>query len=205
MRIGIFGGTFDPPHIGHLILTDEARFQLNLDQVWWLLTPIPPHKLSLDITPVTDRLEMVEAALIDQDRFEISYVDINRSPPYYALDTMRILRDQYPYFQFIYLIGGDSLKYLPTWHQPIEFIRTCDEIGVMSRPGYDVDITELEQVLPGLAERIRIIHTPLIEISSSRIRQRIENGLPFRNFLPAEVYRTILAKGLYSSSSQLNE
>ena len=200
MRIGIFGGTFDPPHIGHLILADEARFQLSLDQVWWLLTPIPPHKVRLDITPVADRLEMVEAALIDQDRFEVSYVDINRSPPYYALDTMRILRDQYLYFQFIYLIGGDSLKDLPTWHQPLEFIHTCDEIGVMSRPGYNVDMAELGQELPGLVEKIRIIHAPLMEISSSQIRQRIEKGFPFRFYLPSEVYRIILAKGLYSSS-----
>ena len=201
MRIGIFGGTFDPPHIGHLILADEARVQLNLEKVWWVLTPIPPHKLDLEITPITDRLEMVKTALMDQDRFEVSYIDINRLPPYYALETMQLLKEQYPSHRFVYLVGGDSLMDFPTWHRPVELVHACDEIGVMCRPGFDVDLHKLEQEVPGLVEKVRIIHTPLLEISSSQIRQRIGNGLPFRYYLPEGVYRIILESGLYSFTS----
>ena len=198
MRIGIFGGTFDPPHIGHLILADEAQVQLDLEKVWWVLTPIPPHKLDLETTPTTDRLDMVKAALVDQDRFEVSYVDINRSPPYYALDTMRILKDQNPFHRFIYLVGGDSLADFPTWHQPVEFIQICDEIGVMCRPGFRVDLDQLGEEIPGLVDKVRIIHAPLLEISSSQIRIRIQKGLPFRYYLPEGVYYIILERGLYS-------
>src|SRR4030042_4938152 len=102
MRLGIFGGTFDPPHVGHLILADEARVQLGLERVLWVLTPNPPHKMDQAITPLVDRLDMLRAALGDALHFELSRVDIDRPPPHYAVDTVRLLRRHHPDDTLVY-------------------------------------------------------------------------------------------------------
>ena len=107
MRLGVFGGTFDPPHIGHLILAAEALDQLQLDKVLWLLTPFPPHKISQSITPLLQRLQMLQAALVDEPRFELSRLDIDRPPLHYAVDTLALLRQNVPSAQLVYLMGED--------------------------------------------------------------------------------------------------
>ena len=139
-RLGVFGGTFDPPHIGHLILAEEALNQLHLDRILWLLTPYPPHKSGWKISDLNHRIEMLKLALADEVRFELSYLDIHRPAPHYAADTMQLLRAQYPHTQWVYLMGGDSLTDLPTWMRPLEFVQACDEIGVMLRPGRTVEL-----------------------------------------------------------------
>jgi len=196
-RIGIFGGTFDPPHIGHLILAMEACHQLDLSQVLWVLTPNPPHKIGKKISSLKDRAEMVHCAIQENDLFQFSNVDINREGPHYVLDTMLILRDQYPAEELIFLMGGDSLHDLPTWHEPKRFLRACDKIGVMHRPGEIIDCADLEKELPGISEFVEIIEAPLLEISSNKIRAFAENGKPFRYYLPECVYKIIREKSLY--------
>ena len=196
-RIGIFGGTFDPPHVGHLILASEACDQLSLSRLLWVLTPNPPHKLDLMITPQADRLEMVQAAVACNDNFEISRVDIDRPPPHYAVDTVRLLRRANPGAELVYLMGGDSLVDLITWNRPSEFLAACDALGVMRRPGEDVDLTALERELPGLTSKTRFIEAPLLEISSTQIRRRAAEGHTFRYYLHPAVYEIILEKGLY--------
>ena len=119
MRIGIFGGTFDPPHLGHLILADEAHAQLELDRLLWVLTPDPPHKLHQSITPLVDRLDMLRATIAGNNAFELSMVDIERAGPHYAVDTLLILGRSYPGDALIYVMGGDSLRDLPTWYRPL--------------------------------------------------------------------------------------
>ncbi len=201
MKTGVFGGTFDPPHIAHLVLAAEATQQLELDRVLWVLTPHPPHKPDKPITNIELRLLLLEAALADQPFFELSRVDIDRPAPHYAVDTMLLLREVYPEDRLIYLMGGDSLKELPDWHRPEEFITQCDGLGVMLRPGAVIDIPRLEQELPGIAEKVRFIGTPLLEISSSDIRKRIAKRGHFRYFIPERVHQIIQQHELYTDLS----
>ncbi len=197
MNLGIFGGTFDPPHIGHLILAAEAQDQLGLERVLFVLTPDPPHKAGQPITPVADRLAMLQAALGDAPDFVVSRVDIDRLPPHYALDTMRLLHKEYPEDSLTYLMGGDSLADLPLWHSPGEFVQACDAIGVMLRPGHVADLPALEAVLPGITRRVRFVQAPLLDISSSHLRERIAQERPFRYYLPEAVYQIILERKIY--------
>jgi len=187
-RIGIFGGTFDPPHIAHLILADEAQEQLGLSRLLWVLTPVPPHKPDITITPLEHRLNMLQLAIADNPRFQLSRVDIDRPCPHYALDTVRILTSQYPDSELIYLMGGDSLHDLPKWHLPIDFIQACQKLGVMHRPGDSINMSKLETIFPGITGKVHFIKVPQIEISSSDIRRRIAEGCPFRYFVPKAVY-----------------
>ncbi|KPL82816.1 hypothetical protein SE15_12245 [Thermanaerothrix daxensis] len=196
-RIGVFGGTFDPPHVGHLILASEAADQLGLERVLWVLTPDPPHKRGLPITPLLIRLELVKAAIEGDPLFELSRVEIDRPGPHYAVDTLLILHDLYPEDALIYLIGGDSLRDLPTWHQPLRFLEACDGLGVMRRPGDAVDLSHLEATLPGLRRKVMFVDAPLLEISSSQIRQRVAGGKAYRYYLPPRVYELVERYRLY--------
>ncbi len=196
-KLGIFGGTFDPPHIGHQILAAEALFQLELDKVLWVLTPDPPHKHNKTITPLPIRLEMVQAATAIFPGFDLSWVEMDRPPPHYAVDTVQLLKERYPEAQLIYLMGGDSLGDIPTWYTPQKFVAICDAIGVMRRPGDKIDLGWLESQIPGIAPKVQFLETPLIEIAASQIRSRIRQGKPFRFFLPQSVYKIIRENGLY--------
>jgi nicotinate-nucleotide adenylyltransferase len=197
-RLGIFGGTFDPPHIGHQILAAEAAEQLHLASVLWVLTPDPPHKKNRQVTPLDLRIMLVQAAIEGEPMFELSRVDIDRSPPYYALDTVLILRDKYPSWELVYLVGADSLRDLPTWYRPAEFVAACDRIGVMCRPGQEVDLDADSLSLPGLLGKLELIDAPLLEISSSQIRKRISSGRSFRYFVPEAVHSLIERHGIYT-------
>ncbi len=196
-RIGIFGGTFDPPHIGHLILAAEARDQLNLDCTIWVLTPDPPHKQGKDIAPLEHRLAMVELAITGDSGFKLSSVDIDRPGPYYAVDTVALLREVYPDFELVYLMGGDSLMDLPQWYQPEKLLSIVDAIGVMRRPGDKIDLTELIDALPMLLEKLQFVTAPLLEISARQIRQRIHEDHAFRYYVLPTVYEYIKKNGVY--------
>lgn len=196
-RLGVFGGTFDPPHLGHLILVAEAQFQLKLEKVLFVLTADPPHKRGNQLAPVTDRLAMVEAAIKGQSIFELSRVDIDRPGPHYALETMLLLAKEHAGKDLVYLIGGDSLRDLPEWDRPKEFIAACTTIGVMRRPRTRIDLDDLEKALPGLSTKLEFVDAPLLEISSSEIRERIRDGGHYRFYLPGAVYEIIRQRGLY--------
>jgi len=195
--MGIFGGTFDPPHLGHLILAAEARAQLGLERLLWVLTPDPPHKKGQSIAPLADRLEMVRLAIANNAEFELSGVEMNRPGPQYAQDTVSLLAAEYPGVKLVYLMGGDSLHTLPTWHRPADFIAACSLIGVMRRPGDTIELAALEKSLPGLSAKVRFVEAPLLEIAAHEIRARIAGGRPFRYFLPEKVYEYIEEHGLY--------
>lgn len=195
--IGIFGGTFDPPHLGHLILAAEALKQLGLNKVLWVLTPEPPHKPDRAITLLEHRLEMLKRAIADAPGFELSTIEVERPGPHYTIDTVDLLQSRYPSARLVLLIGGDSLRDLPTWHRPDELIWALHAFGVMRRPGDQIDLTSLEKALPGLSARLRFFETPQLEISSSTIRQRIASAGHFRYYLPENVYQYILRSNLY--------
>lgn len=200
LKLGVFGGTFDPPHIAHLILAAEARHQLALDRLLWVLTPDPPHKQGRTILTLENRLEMLQAAVGPDQHFELSRVDIDRPPPHFALDTVRLLQEQHPGAEIIYLMGGDSLHDLPTWHRPLDLLEACTAIGVMRRPADRVDLGLLEGALPGISRKIRFIQSPLIEISASEVRRRAALGLPYRYFLPEAVWRLVQENGYYQEA-----
>jgi nicotinate-nucleotide adenylyltransferase len=161
------------------------------------LTPDPPHKKNKYITPLQHRLDMLRATLAGDPNFELCLVDINRHGPHYAVDTVRILKEQQPGVDWIYLMGGDSLKDLHTWWNPQELLASIAYLGVMIRPGVRIDLADLEKKTPGVSAKVKFINAPLIGISSSEIRQRVADGLPFRYFVPAEVYKIINERGLY--------
>ena len=196
-RIGIFGGTFDPPHLGHLMLVAEALDQLSLDRVLWVLTPEPPHKQGQDRESLDDRLAMLHLTISEYPQYTLSRVDIDRPPPLYAVDTVRLLAQKYPQTELVYLIGGDSLHDLPNWHNPGELVQVVSYLGVMRRPADHADLPALEQILPGLSQKILNIDAPLLEISSSAIRTHIATGRPFRHYLPVGVYFFIRERQLY--------
>jgi nicotinate-nucleotide adenylyltransferase len=183
--------------LGHLILAAEATHQLGIDRLLWVLTPCPPHKIGKAMTPVEDRLAMVQAMIAADQAFKLSRVDIDRPEPHYASETVALLRNTYPDGTMVYLIGGDSLRDLPFWHRPEELIQACDVLGVMRRPGHYADLPTLEESLPGLTEKIRFVDAPLLEISARGLRQRIAAGLPFRYYLHNKVYRIINDRSLY--------
>jgi nicotinate-nucleotide adenylyltransferase len=196
-RYGILGGTFDPVHIGHLILAHEAMFQLELDSVLWVLTPYSPHKDFNRISDIRIRLDLLDAALRDNQDFCISDVDIVRPPPHYAVDTLQILRFEFPEAVFIYLMGGDSLRDLPSWRDPEKLLSLTDEVGVMGRPGYFIDLGELEMKLPEIQGKVHWIDAPKLEISSSQIREKIKKNQAYRYYLHPAVYKMICESGLY--------
>lgn len=198
--IGIFGGTFDPPHVGHLILAAEAKEQLGLDRLLWVLTPDPPHKQERRISPLEDRLALLHAALEDNADFEISRVDMDRPSPHYAVETVHLLRDTYPNSSLIYMMGEDSLRDLHSWYAPEAFVRAVDRIGVMRRPGNAADLTDVESVLPGISAKLSWVEAPLVDISGSEIRRRAAAGRTFRYFVLPVVYELIVARRLYANA-----
>lgn len=197
-RIGIFGGTFDPPHFGHLILAAEAQYSLALDTLLFVLTPDPPHKRDRRVSPVEDRLAMLQAVLEDNPSFTLSTVEIDRPGPHYAVDTVRLIRAEYRDDLLVYLMGGDSLNELPlNWHAPEQFVAACDELGVMRRPKEIIDLEDLEAQLPGIKAKVKFVDAPLLDIASRQIRRRAREGRPYRYYLPEKVCAVISKRGIY--------
>jgi nicotinate-nucleotide adenylyltransferase len=198
-RVGLFGGTFDPPHLGHLILASEAHSQLGLTRLLWTVTPDPPHKQDQTITPLEHRLAMVKLAIRDEPAFELSDIELNRPGPHYTIDTIKLLAQQNPGAEIVPIIGGDSLNDLPTWHQPQEILYAAHWVGVMRRPGEETNLQALERELPGITSKIHYVDAPLLEIASREIRNRVATGKPFRYYLLSAVYEYIERYRLYQA------
>lgn len=200
-RLGVYGGTFDPPHLGHLILAETAADSLHLTRVLFVPAADPPHKAESDIrAPASDRIAMVERAIAGNPRFALSRVDIDRPGPHYSVDMLRLLHEQHPGAELIFLIGADSLRDLPKWSRPLELI-TLATLGVMRRPGVDPDMTLLEKVIPGVSWRVQWIDAPMIDIAASDIARRIVSGYSVRYQIPDVVCEYIDAHGLYGKTS----
>lgn len=196
-KIGFFGGTFDPPHIGHLILASEAAHQMHLSRLLWVLAPDPPHKQDQPITPLAHRLEMLKRMTVDNPLFEISNLEIDRPGPHYSIDTLRLLAKQEPDADITLLLGGDSLRDLPTWRLNADLVAAVSKIGVMRRPADSFDLSALETQIPGLTEKVSFIEALLQNLSSSEIRRRVQQREMYRYYVLPAVYDYIESNHLY--------
>lgn len=186
-RIGVFGGAFDPIHLGHLLLAEEARFQLGLESVYFVPAGDPPHKQERAMTPVTHRVCMVELATATTDYFLVSRVDVDRSGPHYSVEMVQRLQAQLGIdVALFFLMGMDSLRDLATWRNPQRLLEQCT-LAVFSRPDIGVDWPALEAALPGVRERVILLQMPLVEISSSALRARVRAGAPVHHQVPYAV------------------
>lgn len=197
MRIGILGGTFDPPHIGHFVIAEEARQKLELAKVLFVPAREPPHKRGEPVSPLQDRVEMLRLALQDHTNFSLSLAEANRPGPSYTVDTVRELSVEFAAGTKLYFIMGmDSLAALPTWHQPRELVRLCC-LAVLKRPGYSADLEDLERQIPGLRSRVVFIPSPELEISSTDLQARVRKGLSIEYMVPPCVAQYISEHHLY--------
>jgi nicotinate-nucleotide adenylyltransferase len=198
MKVGILGGTFDPIHLGHLLMAESAREILELRQVLFVPAGDPPHKQELPITPACHRQAMVELALAHNPYFELCRVDLDRSGPNYSTETVQLIQKRYdlPPELCYFIIGSDSLQDLPTWHRPAELIKIC-RLAVARRPGSVPDLTSLEATLPGLSDQLTWVEMPLVGISASDIRARVRAGQSIRYQVPDGVGEYIQKHQLY--------
>lgn len=196
MRAGVLGGTFDPPHYGHLILAEQARQQLGLDRVLWVPAADPPHKQDLTITSARHRVAMVERAIVDNPAFALSRVDVDREGPQYTVDMLTCLARQMPTAELIFLLGGDSLRDLLTWHEPQRLIDHAI-LAVMQRPGVDYDLDTIAEQIPGLIEHLTFIEGPWVGIAGSMLRDMVRRECSLRYLVPPAVNAYILEQGLY--------
>lgn len=198
MKLGIFGGTFDPIHLGHLLMAEVTWQELGLNRVLFVPAGDPPHKQEAEKTAAYHRRAMVAAAIADNPHLELSLVDLERPGPHYSVDTVQLVRTKYDLAadQCFFIIGGDSLVDLPKWYHTEELVRLC-RLAVIHRPGYRPDLTSLEKVIPGLNMRVEWVEMPLSGISSSEIRARVRGGLSIRYQVADLVREYIERYGLY--------
>jgi nicotinate-nucleotide adenylyltransferase len=195
--IGVLGGSFDPIHIGHLILAQEACEQLGLACVYFVPAGQPPHKLDRQQTPVAQRVAMTELAIAGNAAFRLSRVDADRPGPHYTVDMIRILKGQFsPASEIYFLMGFDSLVELPTWYRPADLLASC-RLVALTRPNIDIDWPALEGRLPGIRERVTLIDMPELEIASHDLRRRVAAGRSIRYMVTEPVAEYIAQHGLY--------
>jgi nicotinate-nucleotide adenylyltransferase len=200
MRIGLFGGTFDPVHYGHLLLAECCREQCRLDQVWFLPAAVPPHKQHGERTPAEHRIAMLELAIGGHEPFVVDRLEIDRGGVSYTVDTLLALEQQHPAAEWFFLLGGDSLADLPGWREPARICELATLVAV-ARPGAPpLDFSPLAAILS--VERIEhmrrhVVRMPLIDLSSRDLRQRVSQGQSIRFRTPRAVEKYIETHGLY--------
>ena len=195
-RIGVLGGTFDPVHNGHLYVADALRAALGLERVVWVPAGLPPHKTGQIVSQDRDRLAMLEQALAGSATNEIDTIDIDRTGPSYTADTLESLAERFSSARLFFLMGEDSLRDLPTWHDPERLLRFA-ELAVAARPGVDADLESVARQVPAVRRRVHLVPTEEIPISSSEIRQRVRENRSIHGLVPAAVEAYIRDRGLY--------
>ncbi len=196
-RIGVFGGTFDPIHLGHLIVAEVAREALGLDSVIFVPAGEPWHRGGAPAGAAAARLEMTRLATADNPHFSVSTVDLDRSGPTYTVETLRILQEQNPAARLVFLLGADALAQIGIWREPARIPELADVVA-LTRPGAPpIDPASLESVVPGAVQKIGSLETPLIGISATEIRRRVKAGLSIHYLVVPAVERYIRERGLY--------
>jgi len=200
MNIGVMGGTFDPIHIGHLIVAEEVTARLGLAEVLFVPAGQPWLKPDSPVAAAEHRVEMVRLAIADKPYFKLSTVEIERAGPSYTVDTIAQLQGRLGAGdELVFILGWDSLAELPRWKEPLRLIKMCRLLAV-PRPGYSApDLDALEALIPGLSQRVTLIDKPEIDISASEIRRRIARGLSIHHLVPEPVEKYIKQHRLYVS------
>lgn len=197
--MGILGGTFNPPHLAHLLAAQEALDQLGLDQVLLMPVATPPHKEAAGDPGPESRLELCRLATDGDERFTVSDLEVARGGPSYTADTLRALHAACPGAELTFIVGGDMASSLPTWREPAEVVRLA-RLAVAEREGARrADILERLATIPAAVERVDFFDLPRIDISSSLVRRRVAAGRPIRYLVPDRVAEYISQHGLYRS------
>ena len=196
MKVGVFGGTFDPPHLGHLILSELIRDDTDLQEILWVTAGEPPHKQGRQITAVEHRHRMVELAIQGNSIFKASRLDIDRPGPHYTVDTLRLIAAERPNDQLYLLIGADSLVDLPDWDRP-ELLNDYATILVMGRQGSQPDMNLLSDQHPQIYRQVVMANLPLIDLSANIIRRRIAASQTVKYLIPSDVEAYIRENDLY--------
>ena len=198
MNIGVLGGTFDPIHVGHLLVAEEARARLNLTETLFVPAGQPWLKTNNAISPAEHRVEMVRLAIADKPYFKLSTMEIERAGPTYTVDTIAELQAQLGAGdELFFILGWDNLIQLPQWREPSRLIKMC-RLLVVPRVGYpDPDLDSLEAAIPGLSQRVILLDQPQRDINASEIRQRVAQGLSIDHLVPEPVDRYIKQHRLY--------
>ena len=201
-RLGLFGGSFDPVHLGHLLLADTCREACSLDRVWFLPCGQPPHKPEGTLTPGKQRAEMLELAIAGDPRFGVCRLELERSGPSYTVDTLRQLSDEDPSRELFFLMGADSLADLPLWRAPQTILELATVVAVNRGQCPPPDLGLLERQLgPVVRERLQLVTMPAIDIAATELRERVRSGRSLRFRVPRAVEEYIRRHDLYREVS----
>jgi nicotinate-nucleotide adenylyltransferase len=192
-KVGILGGTFNPPHVGHLIIADQVCKQLDLDKLFFMPSATPPHRDGKKAIDAAYRLEMVETAIKNNPYFDIERSEIERGGKSFTYDTMIQLIEQHPDTDYYFIIGGDMVEYLPKWYEIDKLIHLVQFVGV-NRPGYTTTT----------AYPIICVDVPLIDVSSTMLREKLKMNCSVRYLIPDQTVKYIHEKGLYQNDDKIN-
>jgi nicotinate-nucleotide adenylyltransferase len=198
LRVGILGGAFNPPHIGHLVCAQEALVQLELDRVVFVPVGVPPHR-EIEYDPGAEvRLELVELAVAGDERFAASRIELDREEPSYTADTLAQLAEESPDDERFLILGGDQAAALASWHEPEQVLERATVV-VFERVHWGRNAIGIKIGRLRGAERVRYLDMPLIQVSSSAIRRRVREGRPIRYLVPDKVADYISSHDLYGA------
>ena len=203
MNIGVFGGTFDPVHNGHLIVAEEARTRLNLAEIILVPAGQPQLRGSPLILSAEHRLKILRLAIADKPQFKLSTIEIERTGPSYTVDTIAELQDELGKGEeLFFILGWENLARLPEWREPTRLIEMCYLVAA-PRPGYPrPDLKALEILIPGISQRVMFMEKPEVDVSASAIRERVAKGLSIRHLVPELVNEYIKQHKLYLPSEE---
>jgi nicotinate-nucleotide adenylyltransferase len=198
-RVGVLGGTFDPPHVGHLVVAGEALWRLRLDEVWLIPAHLPPHKPTGAHGTPEQRLRWTRALAEGYPALRVRTDELDRPGPSFTADTMEAIVAAEPATRLWFLLGSDQLEALPTWHEP-QRILSVARIGAVPRDGHDADDVRAigARVAPG---RVDVVDAPHVGVSSTLVRERIAAGVPVRHLVPPRVHDALIADGLVPSAT----
>ncbi|MGZ4111193.1 MAG: nicotinate-nucleotide adenylyltransferase [Tumebacillaceae bacterium] len=202
MRLGVFGGTFDPPHIGHLVVAQVALEELGLDKVLFVPAGVNPLKVGKTVTSAEHRLQMVQRAIATHPAFDVSDWELQQPGPSFTVHTLEHFHEQCPQAELFFIIGADNLHILPKWRN-VERIVELATIVAVTRPGFDLK-TSTETVFalyPHISQRIKAVEIPGLEISSTWIRERLVKNRSVEHLLPTEVIRYTEENKLYERAA----
>lgn len=203
MRLGIYGGTFDPIHLGHLLLAETCREVCQLDEVWFIPAASPPHKQGNQISSARDRVQMLEFAIAGHPQFKLNKLELKRTGPSFTVDTLEQIQQEDSTRELFLLLGGDSIIDFPTWREPQQILELATVVAV-NRGRDRVNSAGWQALGTNALDRLQIVNMPAIEISATQMRQSVSQGKSIRFQTPRSVEMYILQKGLYRNPPVVN-